>query len=278
MKNRSVLAFCALLLAVFVLFSGCTGIAEKIENEELRQRTEAMLDAIITDDQQTAYSYVKAACTQEQFREVFPQMQEALGDAVDYELKLLSVYTNTGISDGEKRTQVSGEYELITEGSRLVVSAVMDSQNGLVGFHLTPYERTDRYYTGTLGTMREATVPQRIFLLLNLISVGMILCAVIDCCKQKIDKKILWILLLVLGLASFGATVSSTGFRVNFSFLNPTSYSALIYYGSGTTVVRLMIPVGAIIYFCKRRSLITKNETMIQSYEDLQESDEEQPL
>ena len=274
MKKYSVLGFCALLLVVIFLFSGCSEIGEAMENGDLRHRTEAMLNAIIAHDQQMAYSYVESTCTQEQFYEVFPQMEDALAGVDNYELKLLSAYTNTGISDGEKRTQVSGEYELISENSRLIVNAVMDSQKGLVGFHLTPYERTDRYYTGTLGTMKEATTSQWVFLLLNLIPVGVILYAIVDCCKQKIGKKILWILVLVLGLASFGATVSDAGFRVNFNLLNPSFYSALIYYGSGTTVIRLMVPVSAIVYFFKRSSLIVKDEPLILPKENLQDSDE----
>ena len=93
-------------------------------------------------------------------------------------------------------------------------------------------------------------------LLLNVLSLGFVAFAIVDCSRLKIKRKALWILLLVFGFVTLGATVSGSMFRIHFNFSWLTNYSALIRYGSGTAVIRLMLPIGAIVYFCTRRSLL----------------------
>ncbi len=255
MKKSNIMAVCAIVLAVLVLCSGCAADILDLENAEVRQSTEAMLDALIANDFQTAYSLVSNICTEVDFKPTFTQMQALLGNEAVYELKLLSIYTNSAISNGQKRSSVSAVYEMTTKSEKLIVSIRIDDQVGLSSFYLTPYEYTDYYFTGTLENMESATGAQWFVLLLNVIALGFVVFALVDCCRHKIKKKALWILLLILGFVSVGATVSATGIRMNFNVSWITAYSALIRYGTGTVALRLMLPVGAIVYFAKRRSL-----------------------
>ena len=152
----------------------------------------------------------------------------------------------------------------------------MDDQVGLNSFYLTPYEKTDYYFTGTLNNLKDATGAQWGFLLLNVIAIGFTVFALVDCSRQKIKKKALWILLLLLGFISLGATISSTSFRLNFNVGWITAYSALIRYGSGTVMLRLMLPVGTIIYFAMRRSLLKESTPAIVTSEKEPETMEEE--
>ena len=222
-----------------------------------------MLDSLIANDFQAAYSLVKNICTEDDFRPTFTQMEEFLKDANTYKLKLLSIHTNNTISSGQKIRSISSVYEMTTEDNRIIVSVGMDGQIGINSFYLTPYENTDYYYTGTLNNMKGATATQWIFLLLNVLTIGLTVFALVDCCRQKIQKKALWILLLILGFFSVGITIYSTGFRLNYNLGWLTAYSAFIRYGSGTVTFRLMLPAGAIVYFIMRRSLLKDNTPTI---------------
>ena len=109
-----------------------------------------------------------------------------------------------------------------------------------------------------------------------MIAIGFTVFALVDCSRQKIKKKALWILLLLLGFISLGATISSTSFRLNFNVGWITAYSALIRYGSGTVMLRLMLPVGTIIYFAMRRSLLKESTPAIVTSEKEPETMEEE--
>ena len=266
MKKNNIMAVCAIVLAVLVLCSGCAVAIQDLENAEIRQTTEAMLDALIANDPQAAYSLVSNICTEEDFKPIFTQMQALLGNEAVYELKLLSIYTNSAISNGPKSSSVSSVssvYEMTTKSEKLIVSITIDDQVGLSSFYLTPYEYTDYYFTGTLKSMEDATGSQWFVLLLNVIVLGFAVFALVDCCRRKIKRKVLWILLLILGFASVGATVFATGVRLNFNVGWITAYSALIRYGTGAVTLRLMLPVGAIVYFAKRRSLSQQSTTTV---------------
>ena len=269
---------CIIILTVLILCSGCTAALQELENAEVRQMTEYMLDALIANDFQTAYSLVNKICTEDDFKPAFTQTQELLGNADTYELKLLSIYTNGTITNGQKIRSVSSVYEMTTQSGRIIVSIRMDDQVGLSSFYLTPYEKTDYYFTGTLNNMKGATGVQWGFLLLNVIAIGFTVYALVDCSRQKIKKKVLWILLLLLGFISFGITISATNIRLNFNIGWISAYSALIRYGSGTVMIRLMLPVSTIIYFSMRRSLLKESTPVIVSSEEGQETTEEEVL
>ena len=277
-RKKLVMSVCIIILTVLILCSGCAAVLQELENAEVRQSTEKMLDALIANDLQAAYSLVNKICTEEDFKLAFTQMQQLLGSADAYELKLLSIYVNSSVTNGQKISSVSSVYEMTTESRRVIVSIRMDDQIGLNSFYITPYEKSDYCFTGTLNSIKDATGAQWGFLLLNVIAIGLTVFALVDCSRQKIKKKALWILLLVLGFVSLGATISPTSFKLNFKVGWITAYSALIRYGSGTVMLRLMLPVGTIIYFVKRRSLLKESAPAIVASEKEPETMEEEIL
>lgn len=260
MKKRNMVAVCAIFLAVLLLFGGCSEALQSLDNAQVRQSTEAMLDALIANDFQAAYALVSGICTEEEFAPTFSQLRELLQDTDSYELSLLYIHTGAGVSNGQKYKNISSVYEMTAESEKLIIEVRIDDQIGLTRFYVTPYEYTDYHYTGTLDKMQGATGVQWLVLLLNVAVMGVALFALVDCCRQKIKKKALWIAVLVLGFVTVGATVSATGFRLNFNIGWITAYCALVRYGSGTVMLRLMLPAGAIAYFAKRRSLLRQDE------------------
>lgn len=281
MRKKRIRSTYAIILIVLMLCSGCAAFLQELDNTAVRQNTETMLDSLIANDFQTAYSLVHNFCSEEEFKAKFPKMRELLGNTDTYELKLLSIYTNYTLSNGNKRNVVTSVYEMTSESCRVIVNVRIVDQNDLASFYLTPYEKTDYYFTGTLNNMTDADWIQWSFLLLNVLTLGLAIFAFVDCCKQKIKNKALWLLLLSLGFASLGATISSAGFKIHFNLEWITAYSALIRYGSGIVTLRLMLPVGAIIYCIMRRRLLKDNAQTIAAsdneFESLEESCADQP-
>ncbi len=256
MKKFRATRIFAIVLLCALLFSGCASMVQKFENPELRQDTEAMLSALTGDDFAGAYSLVRDLCTEAEFAPAYDQMRPLVAGAESYTLTLLSVSSNTNITNGDKVSTVQAVYNMESNMGRIIISVSSDSRHGLTSFWLTPFEETDYYFTGTLSTMEKAGAGQWIMLLSNLVSIGFAVLALIDCCRYKFRKKITWILLIVLGFVTFSTTIGATGFRTNINIGWLTAYSALIRYGSGTFTFRLMIPGGAIAYFIARRSLL----------------------
>ncbi len=258
MKKLRIIAVCIIVLSVIFICSGCAIDMQDFENAETRQLSEAMLNALIANDFQTAYSLVKNICSESDFAVIFEQMQEIIGNTDAYELKLLSIHTSSTITNKGNSKRVQSVYEM-TGGSHIIVNVAVDEQLGIINFFLSPYEKTDYYSTGTIQNMNDATPLQWLFILLNVIPLAVTVLAIIDCLRKNIKKKALWMLLLIFGFFTISITLSASAFKANFNFGWFSAYSALIHYGSGTLAIRFMLPLGAIIYFLSRRNLLQKS-------------------
>ena len=115
MKNLfKILSVFLVLLAVFTLFS-CT------ENEELREQTTQMLDALIDNNFNDAYNLVSGITTKEQFQSVYAQMIDYIDGVTEYELSQVGI--NSKIQNGI--TLVSATYlmktnALLTESQTMI--------------------------------------------------------------------------------------------------------------------------------------------------------------
>lgn len=254
--KKKLFSLCTALLVLILLCTGCSKVVNRFEDEELRQYTDTILDAIIADNLQSAYEPFKDICSEDNFAVVFYQMRDLIGYTDTYALQPLSINTNVRFEDGEKISSKDAIYKLTVGEKLLIVSVGLDSQRGLRGFTLTPYEITDYYSVGTLSNMKGANWSQILLLLSNLIPLGLVVFAFVDCIRKKPKNKVLWLLLLILGFVTLGITTSANGFQMNFNIAGLSGYSALIKYGSGTTTTRLMVPVGTFIYFIFRLSQV----------------------
>lgn len=257
-KTRNVIIAVLALIMVFAL-SGCSSLIQKLENQELRAHTETMINAILEDDGDAAYPLVSDFCTRNQFNSVFKEMRELLSDVDSYELELISFNQTKNYGDGESIVCIDSAYEMVTNGEKYVISVQMRSDiENLSSFYITPYEKTSLYYTGDLSSMKDASPLQWGFLLSNLIVIGIIVLAMVDCCRHKISVKPLWIVLILFGVFSVGITAAVSSFRFNFNLIWLSAYNAFIRHGDGQTVLRVGIPYGAIIYLALRWLLIKK--------------------
>lgn len=275
MRKNRVLSLCVIILVLISLCTGCSAVVNRFEDEELRQYTETILDAVIANDLQAGYTPFKELCSEDEFAGVFYQMKDLIGNTDTYHLQLLSIKTNVRFEEGQKISSKDAIYKLTVGKKLIIVSVGSDNLIGLRGFVLTPIEYTDYYSVGSLSNMKGANWTQVLLLLSNLIPLGLTVFALVDCARKKPKNKILWFLVLILGFVTLGVTTSAKGILMNFNIAGLSGYSALIKYGSGTTTTRLMVPVGAFIYFIFRLSKV-KNAPVsaeVESAEPIEEQE-----
>lgn len=277
MKSFKKSFIAVIVMILILLLSGCKAFVGAFENEELRNHTDTMLNAILMNDADAGYSLVQDVCKRTDFDPAFNEMCEMLDGVKSYELELLSIYQNSSYENGESLKTIDSVYVMNTNSSRYVVTVQMSSKaEKLCLFNLAPYEKTNLYYTGVITNMKGASILQWAFLLSNLLVIALTVFALIDCCRKKIKFKPLWIIIIILGAFSIGATISATSFNINFGLFWFTAYSAFVRYGGGQVLLRFVIPWGAPLYFILRHWLIKKPVEVIES--EITNTDDEQVL
>lgn len=261
MKKRF-LAIVIFLFVIAISLSGCSALLQSVENEQVREYTQDVLDAIIAKDFDTAYSFVGDAIAKDEFAREYTRMEALLFDVQSYNLTLIGFSTNTKYANGKKLVTVDSTYQMTENDDKYIVYVNTNSDyEKLSYFDVKAYESTNLYYTGTINKMSNATTFQWIMILSNLLALGIAVFAVIDCAKHKIKLKALWIIIIILGMLTFGVSYSFGSIRTNFSLGLFMNYSAFIRYGDGSINFRLMFPVGAVVYFILRNFLIKKATT-----------------
>ena len=262
MKKTTIL-FRALLviltISTVLAFSACSELDPSLDNKDLRSYTETMLDAIISNDTDTAYSIVDDVCTKDNFLSIFSKMRDLIGDSEDYDLALMSVYYNSSSKNGTRVSTQDATYKMTTDNGTYIIYVQTSSEyEDLATFNLSRYENTNYYSVGSVKNMKGATPLQWILLLSNIFIIALGVWALVDCCRRPINRKWIFILLIIFGFISIGATYGPTGINFNLKFALISAYSALIRYGGGAVAIHFAIPVGAILYFILRKK-ITKN-------------------
>lgn len=262
MLKKKFLAIVLLLSMIILSLSGCSQLLERFENEEVRAYTEGMLDAIIDKDFDTAYSFVQDTCSKDEFAQEYNKMEALLYDVKTYDLKLTGIYSKVNVINGKKTTTVDATYSMVENDDKYVVYAQTNTDyKKLSQFDVKSFENTNLFSTGSINKMSQASLFQWIMILTNVVSLALMLFAVVDCSKHKINKKALWIIFIVLGLISFRFSFGPEMIKLNFYLGMITNYSAFIKYGNGSFVLRLLIPLGAIVYLIVRNRLIKKAST-----------------
>lgn len=268
-KNTVILL---VILSVLTMLGSCTQLDDSLDNKDMRADTEEMLDSILANDLDGAYALMSDVCSKQQFASVFTQIRELVGNESEYKLSLLRIYYNTNVNDGQKVDSVSATYKITCGGKDYVIDVKADSlHKDLAAFYITPYENSEYYQTGTLGSMKGANTVQWILLLSNLISIALCIWALIDCSHRRIKKKWLIITMIILGFMSLSVSIAAGYLNFNWSFISYAKYTALILYGNGALNLRFMIPLGAIIYFIIRKRITKTDGEITQNGEAVQE-------
>lgn len=273
----------AIIMLLLLSVSGCDSkdewetarqlglkLENKVDDAQVRENTERMLSYILADDFENAHTMVCTVVTREDFRQPYADIRAVLQNVTEYEL-LASGRTNN-VTNGV--SSVTIRYMLTSGEERIFVeSTCTEGSIGLTGFHVNAYNPVTQ--TGTLTSMKEANGIQWVFLVIGLLEAGFMVWMFVDCCRSKIRRKWLWLALTLLGAIAVSFTVDGgLSYRYNIGlFFN--LHTALIRYSSGGFTLRLMFPVGAVIYLILKKKLLRTPEQAV-TQEQLSEAENAQ--
>ena len=269
-KYRSL--FCILLVLSLLLLAGCGAkdeweaaekvagkLSDKIEDPQLRADTEKLLDAIIADDYDTAWDAIYEGVNKADFQQMYTSLQPHLTGMEQYTLVASNIHktVKNGVSTTNVRYMMTaGEEKFLVDVARI------EGYEGLTSFHLNEYQPVT--ITGTLGNMQGANAAQWIFLTIGILEIIFAIWMFVDCCRHKIRRKWLWLLLIALGYVILSVIATPEQFRINFNVGAFLSYTSLICHSTGGFTCRVVIPAGAIVYLSMRKKLFAGYEAEMQ--------------
>ena len=251
--TKRLIAILSLLLIPLLFFTSC---GETIpESEPLRDLTIDMVEAMKASDYDEAFSLVWAICTEEEFKEFYETIEPIFSDIGEYDLHLHS----TSEIKQEGRVHDKSQYLLFSGEKQLLLSASMErGGESLSGFYATEADINLKTYivtSGTLSTLDQTTGWQWVALAVSLLEIAFIFWMTIDCILRKMDGKYLWLTVILLGIVSlsfsFGDGSFDWAFNVSFMF----GYTALIEHIDALVSLRVMLPLGTLVYFFLRKRM-----------------------
>lgn len=256
MKKRILLPIAIFLIAA--MLCGCSNV--QIEDvPEIRAGTDAFLSAILADDADAAYDQLHNEIGRSEFEAVYTEFQKCLTGVDAYEMTPISY--NFAVRNGVKTVQLS--YRMTAgSGTFIVSAAIIEGEEGLVGFNIAPEEATTLIYSGTPGHMQGANALQWIVLIIGILTWAIVSWMLVDCCKRKPKRKVLWLLFILLGaiVLHFSSSDGAVNFRFNIGL--HLRLSTLLRYGDGSVNLSLVFPLGAVVYFINRKKLTPQVEAV----------------
>ena len=250
------LALLALVAALVLSLAGCS-VPELEDDPAIRSDTDAFLEALTAGDGDGAYAVLYSGIPRTEFDAAFDGMHTYVEGVADYTLE--PIYYHYTTKDGTETIQMT--YRMTAGGRNFIVTALKtEGLAGLSGVHMAPEEQTSLHYTGTPGRMAGANLVQWAVLVLGVLAWVFVIWMVVDCSRRKIRLKALWLVLIILGAVILTLTVDGD-FRMGFNIGLHLRLSSLICYGDGSMELSLVIPLGAIVYFFRRKKL-TKPEPL----------------
>lgn len=214
-----------------------------------------MLDALIENNFNEAFNLVSGITTKDDFHPIYSQISDYISGVEEYELTQIGVNAKTqnGI------TVIRTTYLMTTNSKTYIVETQARSDiEGLYGFNILESQISGNgVQCGTVTSMKGANTTQWIFLIIGFLEIAFVIAVFIDALRQKIDKKGVWLALILLGTAAITINSNANGVSFNLSaIISLVNNTALIKYATGATSIRIMIPIAAIVYLIKRKQLI----------------------
>ncbi len=241
--------------AVLIVVINLTGCGTMLDDEKIRNQTEVLLDALIDKDYNAFRENIADEIDSLSVAQGYNELCSVVYGTETYELRFLS--RNTHIGNGIQQIKI--RYLMITETQNLYVDVVGVSDiDGIVTFVLTPIQET--YVTGTLENMNGANALQWGMLLFGIGEFVFVVWMFVDCIRHKFKSKAVWIAIILLCTAIFSVTISEEALRFNVNFGLFLTHTAWLRYSTGGSTVRIMVPIGAVLYMIKRKKIHLPSE------------------
>lgn len=255
----------ALCLITLVSFVSCAADMDIGNNTKL---AEAFLSHVSEDDYDAAYAMVCETVNDADFKEYWQSIQALAKDASSYDMKQIGWYVT--YSDGLATRTTA--YQVNMNNGKIALFRIItrDGIAGIAGLHFSDVT--------AFQSRADVIVPivRIILTVVSLLSIAFVIWMFVDCLRRKIKMKVLWAILIFVGIA-FSLTVGEENLSFKF-FVGLILQIGTIRADPSTFVyqVKVIVPVGAILYLCLRPKLILLPPTEDTPHEKITESEEKQ--
>ena len=261
MLKRSLKALCLLgILLISLLF--CGAFVEKDPYAEHETLCKAMIDAVIADDREKAASLLADEVPMENFDEVYRFLRSVWADMKGYTVAVEeqgSVREN-GVS------YYSSVYKVTSDDGTVfrVTCTTAPGGSKLAGFHASLTDISE-------APEKVPFLVQLAFILFMAACTAFAVWMVVDCIRRRIRLKGLWIVLCCL---SAGFTLTLAAGNVDLMLR-----AGLVFFPSMATMrssvfmLQMYFPLGAIVYFFRRKKLSAKLEQETAAFYNSQQPD-----
>lgn len=246
MKNKKfwirvlLLMFC---LTTVVSISSCKADINIGNNTELGTR---FMDCVITDNYDDAYDLIKNTVTPSDFNDYWQIIQPVADGAKTY--KMEQVGWNVNRSNGQ--TTRTTAYEIYFDNGKIALLRIItcDGIDGIAGLY---FSDTTDFISDTDSFVPTVNV---ILFIFSILAIAFSVWMLVDCIRRKINHKVLWLILIFLGI-SFTITIGETS-GINFMIGLILRMSTIVAdIGAMAVKINIIIPLGAILYFILRKKL-----------------------
>ena len=235
-----------ILLAVLLMATSFVACNSQEENQKAREICEATLKAVMNNDKALMASTVGVAEVDVDDA-IFNKYRDIVKDTKTYELKQVGWYYSKENSESE----TTSVFQATTDNQKIIGVTVVQKSDGRIGVSIgddTEFVEDTKYVS--VGVV--------VLLLLSLASIAFIIWMIVDASKRKLKKKAWWIILILVSVwveILLGAQNFDTSFGVGI-FFNASKISTNTAYRY--VLMRIYLPVGALIYFFLRKKLPLK--------------------
>ena len=234
---------CVLLIGATVLLAGCTRVAEN--NEAHEALCEQFLDAVLAEDADAAFALYDEAkgLDREYFASRFREICLMFDNAETYELR--QVGWNMRAQNGTTTYQTTFEVRTDDGGFYTVQLLTADGVEGIYDIFLRNNGNFEE------EAARFSTLNIILKVLSALFFVGTVV-LMVDCFRSRIRHRVLWVILMMLGLA-FTFTIGDGSANLHFTLgLLITVMGVKTNAAALTVGITFYLPIGAIVYLFRR--------------------------
>ena len=239
--------FVVLFLILALLLTGCSEITD---DPDIRADAEALLNAFVAADFDACRAVVGGNVPDADLQNVFEPVSKELMGLGDYEMT--AVNWKRTVSEGSDVTVI--QYLIQGEGGNFYMDVAKTAGvAGLSGFQFSE-AAANAEPTTPMGTVHY------MFAFLGAAVLAFTIWMAVDCFRRKVKYRWLWVVLILLGMAMFTFTMHDGGLRWNLAVGLHLGMTKLDTFATGGFRFTAYIPVAAIVYFFKRKSLTPKTE------------------
>ncbi len=237
----------AVLLAALTLFTSCgSSIFEELSKDsdsDVFCRT--FIDHVIADEKEETYQMFNGMCSRADFEELWTSFRATADGADSADIHMTGFWFYTENGGDFFKGQYFVEY---SNGSTMNLSLVF--ADGETIYQIIYLDVTD-FYADAVKTSGILNIVLGVYSLLVL---AFCVWMIVDCARRPMKKKPLWIILIIAGVS----LTLRIGEHSTFSFmigLFVQSSSASVDLDYLAIATRIIVPVGAIVYFLMRKRL-----------------------